>query len=95
MFVILWRFTTRTPAEFERHYGPDGTWARFFRRDPEYVRTDLLRGPDHYLTVDCWMSRAAYEAFREREREGYTEIDRMCESVTVEEEKVGEYDDVR
>ena len=92
MFATLWRFTTRTPEEFERHYGPEGTWARLFRQDREFVRTDLLKGPDHYLTLDCWTSRAAYEAFRERHAAEYAEIDRMCESVTTGEEKLGDYE---
>ena len=62
MFVVVWRFTANDPAAFEEHYGPEGTWARLFRRSPEYVRTDLLRGSDAYLTLDWWTSLAAYNA---------------------------------
>ena len=94
MYVIVWRFTTADPAAFEPHYGPDGTWARLFRRSPDYIRTDLLRGADSYLILDWWTSRTAYDAFREANATEYAEIDRMCEAVTTEEEKVGEYEAV-
>jgi hypothetical protein len=94
LFAILWRFTTSTPEEFERHYGPEGTWVRFFRQDPEYVGSSLVKGEGHYLTLDWWTSRAAYEAFRERHADEYAEIDRACERVTSREEKLGEYESV-
>jgi hypothetical protein len=94
MFVAVWRFTTSDPAAFESHYGSDGTWARFFRGDPAYVRTDLLVDGEAYLTLDWWMSRAAYDAFRESNAAEYARIDRICEVVTVTEERLGEYEEV-
>jgi hypothetical protein len=93
MFVIIWRFTTRDPVAFEHHYGPQGTWAAFFRRDPAFVRTDLLKG-DAYLTLDWWTSRDAYEAFRTTHSAEYAQIDWQCESVAVTEEKVGVFETV-
>ena len=92
MFVAAWRFTTADREAFEAHYGPDGTWAQLFRRDPSYVRTDLLRDEGSYLTLDWWESRAAYERFRETYAADYAEIDRRCESVTSGEEKIGEFE---
>ena len=94
MFIVVWRFTTGDPAAFERHYGPSGTWERFFRRDGDYIRTDLLRGPDAYLTLDWWASRAAYERFRDLHASEYAAVDRECEDVTTSEEKLGEYETV-
>lgn len=91
MHAILWRFTTNDPAAFERHYGPDGTWARLFRRDANYIRTDLLKNEETYLTIDWWTSSGAYDAFRETHAGDYAEIDRMCEALTVSETKVGEF----
>lgn len=90
-FIIVWRFTTNDAAEFERHYGPDGTWALFFRRGRDYIRTDLLKGPEAYLTLDWWTSRDAYEAFREQHADEYAAIDAVCEAVTTSEEKLGEF----
>jgi len=94
MFVILWRFTTNDASTFERHYGPAGTWAQFFRRDPGFIRTDLLKGDDAYLTLDWWTSRAAYERFRDVHASQYAAIDRECEAFTTSEEKLGEYESV-
>jgi len=92
MFVVIWRFITNDPSAFERHYRADGTWAQLFRTDSNFVRTDLLRGADHYLTLDWWRSREAYEAFRSANAERYAEIDRACESLTITEGKIGEYE---
>ena len=94
MFVAIWRFTTSRPHEFERHYGTDGSWARLFRRDASYVRTDLLRDGTSYVTLDWWESRDAYDRFRGRHAADYAALDRTCEAVTVEEEKLGELETV-
>ena len=91
MYVVIWRFHTDDPAAFERHYGPDGTWAMLFRNSPDYIRTDLLRGDTHYLTLDCWTSRESYDAFRHEHAAEYARIDALCEALTTSEEKVGEY----
>jgi hypothetical protein len=91
MYVIVWRFTTADPAAFEQHYGPNGTWARFFRRSGDYLRTDLLKSADVWLTLDWWTSLDAYNAFRNEHAEEYARIDAACEAVTTFEEKLGEY----
>ena len=91
MFTTVWRFVVREgmTEAFERHYGPEGTWAIFFRTAPAYVRTDLYRSvsnPLEYVTVDTWQDEASYEAFRERNAEEYSRIDRDMESLTSSEE---------
>jgi len=94
MYVIVWRFLVKEDrrAEFERHYGPEGTWAAFFRRDPAFVRTELLRGEgNEYLTRDYWSGKDAFLAFRERNLDEYEAIDRGFEALTEREERVGEY----
>jgi len=92
MHVAIWRFTTAIPDEFETHYGPDGTWARLFRKDPGYVRTDLLRDGNTYVTLDWWTSREAYDAFRAQHASEYAELDAICEALTETEEKTGAFD---
>jgi len=92
MVVIVWRFVVRDRAAFERHYGPQGTWAKFFERDPQFVRTELLRGEaNEYLTLDYWTSEEAFLAFRAAHRAEYEEIDRRCEALTEREERVGAF----
>jgi heme-degrading monooxygenase HmoA len=58
-YATLWEFTVAAArqAEFEAHYGPDGTWARLFSRADGYLGTELLRDradPLRYLTIDRW-----------------------------------------
>jgi len=92
MYVIVWRFTAKDRAEFERHYGPEGTWAAFFRRDPAFVRTELLRGEENeYLTLDYWTSKEAFQAFRAANRAEYEAIDRGFEALTESEERIGDF----
>lgn len=92
MYVIVWRFKAKDAAEFERHYGRDGTWAAFFRRDPAFVRTELLRGEgNEYLTLDYWRSKEAFLAFRAANLAEYEAIDRRFEALTESEERIGDY----
>lgn len=93
--VIVWEFRARSGSEaaFESAYGPEGDWAQFFRRDPAYRSTELLRagGERRYLTIDRWASRAAFEAFKERHGPEYAAIDRRCEALTEHEAPLGDF----
>ena len=95
-FVTVWEFRVRAGKrrQFEKAYGPDGAWVKLFRRDKEYIRTDLLRDlgtPRRYVTVDVWSSRAAYLRFKKRKQREYDEIDRKSLSLTEGEVKMGEF----
>jgi heme-degrading monooxygenase HmoA len=97
LFVTLWEFEVKSGSEelFERTYGPDGEWARLFRRDEGYLGTRLLRDVDAahvYVTMDTWESRAAYTEFREKFATEYEKLDRECEGLTVMEKRLGEYE---
>lgn len=96
MYVIVWEFTVRPEKReaFERGYGPEGDWARLFRRDESFRGVELWRGGtlgdpawDRYLTVDRWTSVEAYHAFRERTETEYQEMDNrfleLCETETI------------
>ena len=66
MLALVFSYEAREPEEFERFYGPEGDWARFFRGGRGYVGTELLRdleNPGRYLVVDRWESAEAYNAF--------------------------------
>ena len=45
MFVALWEFEVKPGYEerFEMVYGPDGDWAKLFRRDSRYRETRLVQ----------------------------------------------------
>lgn len=96
-YASIWEY--RVPdvhrLAFEAHYAPDGTWARLFRRHLGYLGTDLLRDPgqpDRYLTIDRWVSRDAFDAFRAAHGEAYERLDRECEGLTSAERMIGGFE---
>lgn len=95
-YATLWEFVIAPSkqAEFEAHYGPDGTWARLFRRASGYAGSELLRDradPLRYLTIDRWESREAWQAFRREHATEYESLDREFEGLTTREAPLGEY----
>ena len=66
MIALVFRYDARDAEDFERAYGADGEWAKFFRQGDGYIGTELLRDveePDRYLVIDRWESAEAYTAF--------------------------------
>jgi heme-degrading monooxygenase HmoA len=95
-YVYLWEFRTSTErrAEFERHYGAEGTWVQLFRRAPGYVGTELLgdvADPLRFVTIDRWVSAADYQSFRERFAGEYATLDALCAELTVTETLIGRF----
>jgi heme-degrading monooxygenase HmoA len=74
VLALVFSYDVRDTEEFERVYGPDGDWSRFFRAGTGFVGTELLRDVElagRYLVVDRWDSREAYNAFVEANRDDY------------------------
>jgi heme-degrading monooxygenase HmoA len=74
VIALLFSYEVRDAAVFERVYGPEGEWARFFRRGRGYVGTELLsdvEAPGRYLVIDRWESAEAYNAFVTAHSEEY------------------------
>ncbi len=87
MYRIVWEFEAQPSrtAEFEREYGTEGVWAAFFRHGEGYLGTELFRSaadPTRYVTVDRWVSRAAFDAFRTARRQEYEALDAHCAALT-------------
>lgn len=96
MFVSIWEFLVRPGSEpdFERIYGPEGDWARLFRKGQGYVRTELTRDLDaagRYVVLDYWNSREDYDQFRSQHRAEYGELDRRCQGLTEMETPMGSF----
>jgi quinol monooxygenase YgiN len=96
-FVVLWEFRVRADKrrEFERVYGPDGVWVKFFRGGKGYVRTELIRDletPRRYMTIDFWSSRAVYLRFKKHNQTEYRAIDEKCESLMEAEALLGTFE---
>ena len=97
MISIIWQFEVAAgvEAEFEKHYGPQGTWVQLFRRDPAFRGTLLLRdreSPNRYLTVDRWNDFASYEAFRAKYANEYQRTDSEMEQLTTNEQRIGVFE---
>jgi hypothetical protein len=98
-YACLWEFQV-PPAmqpEFERHYGPDGTWAQLFRRASGYLETRLLKDqstPDRYVTVDRWRDEVSLRAFRSAFSTPYERLDQECERLTAGEHWLGAFTEV-
>ena len=96
-YLIAWEFRPRKGAEraFEEAYGPQGVWARLFQKGEGFVGTELnqdLKDRGRYLTLDLWVSKQAYEAFRVAHRAEYQAIDEQCESLTEQERELGRFE---
>jgi heme-degrading monooxygenase HmoA len=97
VFYVIWEFYVKAEhvPQFERHYSGQGTWAQLFRQDPAYRETILLRDPQterRYLTTDIWTDEASYQAFHERSRERYRELDAAFEAFTEKEALIGHFE---
>lgn len=97
MYCYVWEFvvTPERVGDFVEAYGPAGDWVRFFRRDPAYVRTLLLRdreNPARFVTLDFWSSRQACEEFRRRYRSEFDVLDTKFEAWTLRETHLGDFD---
>ncbi len=96
MHVIVWRFQANPERrdDFVAAYGPDGDWARLFRRGEGYIGTELLADhtdPNTFLCIDRWRSEADFTAFKQLHGDAYRALDQRCEALTVEETHVGSY----
>jgi heme-degrading monooxygenase HmoA len=98
-FIAAWEFLVRAGKEqrFEEIYGPEGAWAQLFRQGDGYVRTELQRdaeNPRHYLTLDFWQSRRAYDLFRAEHQAEYQILDAECGELTEKETEIGYFEPV-
>ena len=97
MTEIVWEFEVAAgqAAEFEKHYGPKGTWVELFRRDRAFRGTSLLRDrekPARYLTIDRWEDLESYESFRVQYAKEYEQIDLQMERLTSAEKRLGVFE---
>ena len=95
-FVYLWTYDVREGCEreFERLYGPDGDWARFFGESEHYLGTDLLRDNERkgrYVTVDRWLSEESRRVFIREHRREFETLDGKGDRLTANEARIGDF----
>ena len=87
MMVRVWRYDVSADvrAEFEREYGPDGSWARLFAASRGFVATSLyveVGSPTSYLTVDRFADDDAWQQFRAEHEVAYQEVGERLRHLT-------------
>lgn len=97
VFVYVWEYLVKAEmkSEFERIYGPEGEWVQLFNRGAGYLGTELHRdisNTQRYLTVDYWDSKKARDNFREEFAEEFEKLDKQCESLTEQENFLGDFE---
>jgi quinol monooxygenase YgiN len=96
-YMIAWEFRPKPGAEkrFEDAYGSHGIWAAFFKQGEGFIATELnrdLKDAGRYLTLDLWVSKAAYDEFRALHSAEYQAIDAQCEALTEHESELGKFE---
>lgn len=97
-YAYLWEFRVAPEqlTEFQRHYGPRGSWVVLFREAAGYLGTSLLRDrsdPLRFVTLDRWENEQAYLAFRGAFATQYAQLDRRCQHLTTRETFLGAFDE--
>jgi antibiotic biosynthesis monooxygenase len=93
-YIVVWEYQVKPEceAEFVAAYGPDGEWARLFRRSPEFLGVELLGSAGNagrFFTLDQWGSSAAMDVFLAANARAYDVLDRRFSGLTVWERRIG------
>lgn len=96
MYTIIWQYTVHPTYRdaFIEHYHANGEWVKLFRHSPDYIETEFfqLEADKHtFITIDKWMTAAAYDRFLKDHHSAYERIDKLCEKFTVKEALVGKF----
>ena len=95
-YIVVWEFQVKPECEpeFVEAYGPEGEWARLFRRSPEFLGVELLgsvRSEGRFFTLDHWSSSAAMDVFLNANATAYDVLDRRFSGLTVWERRIGAF----
>lgn len=93
MYVIVWEYKVKPEnrEKFEKAYGPEGSWANFFRKSEHYRGTCLFKSEkasDAYLLLDFWNTKEAYDHFKSTQADRYQQLSHQLQDVYQEEVKV-------
>ena len=96
MLYIVWEFRIRKTSrrEFELHYSSNGTWAKLFRKSPDYIETVLVKDRvdrERYLLTDIWKDWSSFRKFKSKYKKEYESLDKDCERLTTDEKWIGNF----
>lgn len=98
MILIIWEYRVKPEyaGEFETLYSLRGEWVHLFSKHAGYLHTELLKKkgePHTYITIDRWSTEDDYHKFLFTAKEEYDRIDAMCASLTLQEVKLGVFEE--
>ena len=98
--MYMWEYHVKENmiSEFERAYGQDGDWVKFFKKADGYIKTELHRDINNkgrYITIDYWSSKEACENYKEKFKNEFIKIDEACEESTLKEIPHGSFSMVK
>jgi quinol monooxygenase YgiN len=98
-YSYIWEYLVdpEKVAEFERAYGPAGTWVELFRRAEGYIRSELHRdrtNPLRFVSIDYWQTPSDWESFRSQFSAEFEALDDRCETLTTQEREIGRFDPI-
>ena len=94
--IVIWKYTVKPGKHgaFEKLYGPDGDWVKWFKTSSHYQSTELIKSTSsdsEYVTIDRWDSKQAYDRFYQDGKDRFEEIDEIGDSLTEEETLLGSF----
>ena len=99
-YIYMWEYLVdpEKVAEFERAYGPAGTWVDLFRRAEGYIRSELYRdrtNPIRFVSIDYWRTASDWESFRAQFSAEFEALDDRCEAMTTLEHEIGRFAEIQ
>lgn len=97
MFAYTWEYNVKKNCidDFCRIYGTDGDWVRLFRKSKGFIHTEFFRDvntPKRLVTTDYCESKEHRDRFRQDFKDEFSKLDNHCESLTIEEKFIGDFE---
>jgi heme-degrading monooxygenase HmoA len=92
-YVIVWTYDVPLHAtdHFIAAYGPDGDWAQLFAKGAGFLGVELYREGQTFLTLDRWLSEAAFNAFQAAFGAHYQALDTKLAHLTSSQARIGAF----
>lgn len=95
MYCILWKYEVDASkqADFEKEYGREGSWFKFFEPCDDYFGHDLLKNTDgkSYNLLDRWMSKEDYDSFLKSNQAEYDQLNEKFKALYTSETQLGTF----
>ena len=97
VFVYIWEYKVEEDSfsDFLFNYGSNGIWQKFFSQSEAYIKTELLKQDENrnsFITIDYWKNKSEFHDFLKLHKKEYDKIDKECEILIEEENKIGEFE---